>query len=153
MLFMREMLERARVLYEVGYNKEDKVDTGNIISIAYQIATIVISIAILYGVQRWLSKPIDGDEEKRDTMEKARALRREARQRSLELLMGSNHTDLSLTTTSSFTAQEEKVMGSRALKENRSREKEILSSTTELAGRPLPVNRGTEGGYGIAQGC
>jgi hypothetical protein len=65
----------------------------------------VASIAFLYGVQRFMSKPIDGDEEKHATMEQAGALRREAHPCSLEVLAASNRTDFSLNTASSLSAR------------------------------------------------
>jgi hypothetical protein len=128
------------------------VDTGNILFVGYQMAAIAVSIALLYGIRNFMSRPIEGDEEKRATMEKARALRREARQRSLEVLMGLSQADLYPNTDSMLTMQGENT-GLRTVKEKRSGEKEVPSSMTELTGSSLLVNRETEERWEITQGC
>jgi hypothetical protein len=136
-----------------GHNQEEKVNTGNILSVAYQIAAIVASIAFLYGIQRFMSKPIEGDEEKRATMEKARALRREARYRSIELLKASSESDFFLGTASSTIGKDEQARGSRKTLKRHSREEELRSSVTELSGKRAMASGETQGSWGTAQGC
>ena len=140
-----ENVEEGPVSQKKGQSKEDKVDTGNILSIAYQIVAIVVSIAFLYGVQRIMSRPIEGDEEKRAIMEQARTLKREARQRSLEILKVSSQTDFPLSTASSLTGKDEQATESRAMRKKPSRKKALQPSVTELSGRRVAVSGGTQG--------
>lgn len=100
-----------------------------------------------------MSKPIDGDEEKRDAMEQVRALRREARQRSLEILVASDQTDFSLNTASSLRVQDEQAKGSRPIRKKPSRKKALRSSVTELPGRRVAANGGSQGRWETSQGC
>jgi hypothetical protein len=148
-----ENVELAPVFIDKGQSKEDKVDTGNILSNAFQIAAIVVSIAFLYGVQRFMSMPIEGDEKKRAIMNQARALKREARQRSLEILKASSELDFPLSTASSLTGKDEQARGSRATRKRLSREEELRSSVTELSGRHVAASGETQGNWGTAQSC
>lgn len=146
-----ENVELAPVFIDKGQSKEDKVDTGNILSNAFQGAAIVVSIAFLYGVQRFISMPIEGDEEKRAIMNQARALKREARQRSLEILKASSELDFPLSTASSLTGKDEQARGSRATRKRFSRKEELRSSVTELSGRRVAASGETQSGWGTAQ--
>ncbi|MFX0144958.1 MAG: hypothetical protein ACFE9C_12885 [Candidatus Hodarchaeota archaeon] len=129
------------------------MDTGNVISVAYQIAAIVVTIALLYGFQRFMSKPIEGEEEKRAIMERARTLKREARQRSLEILKASSELDIPLSTAFSLTEIDEQARASRATSERLSRKEELRSSVTELSGRSVVASGETQGSWGTAQSC
>ncbi|HEY48338.1 MAG TPA: hypothetical protein G4O14_16350 [Anaerolineae bacterium] len=145
---MKKMLRKAQ--FKKVHSKEDKVDTGNILSIAYQIAAIAVSIAFLYGIQRFVSRPIDGDEEKHVIMEQARMLKREARQRSLEILKASSELDFPLSTAFSLTEIDEQ---SRATMNRYSQKEELQSSATELSGSRVTTSSGTQGSWGTAQSC
>jgi hypothetical protein len=123
------------------------------LSIAYQIVTIVVSIAFLYGVQRLMSRPIEGDEERRAIMEQARTLKREARQRSLEILKASSQLDFPLSTAFSLTEKDGKARGSRALRKKLLRNKALQPSVTELSGRRVAASGETQGRWGPAQSC
>jgi hypothetical protein len=146
-----ENVEEALVHIEKGQSKEDKVDTGNILSNAFQIVAIVVSIAFLYGVQRFMSRPIEGDEERRAIMEQARTLKREARQHSLEILKASSELDFPLSTAFSLTIIDEQARGSRATKKRLSRKEELRSSVTELSGRRVTTSSETQGSWGTVQ--
>jgi hypothetical protein len=129
------------------------VDIANILSIAYQVVAIIVSIALLYGVQKFVSRPIEGDEEKRAIMEHARTLRREARQRSLEILKASSPLDFPLSTAISISEKDEQAWGSRATKKRLSRKEEHRSSVTKLSGRRVTASGGTHGRWESAQSC
>jgi hypothetical protein len=129
------------------------VDTGNIISVAYQIAAITVSIALLYGVQRFMSKPIESEEEKRAIMEQARMLKREAHQRSLEILKASSELDIPLSTAFSFTENGVQARGERATRERLSRKEEFRSSVMELFGRRVVTSGKTQDSWGTAGNC
>jgi hypothetical protein len=151
MLSMKKMMKKAQFLSEKGQSKEDKVDTGNVISITYQIAAIVVSIAFLYGVQRFMSRPIGGDKERRAIMEQTRTLKREARQRSLEILKASSELDFPLGTAFSLTKIDEQAKVSRAKRKSLSQKAEVRSSVTELSGKRVAASGGTQGNWGTAQ--
>jgi hypothetical protein len=129
------------------------VDTGNILSNAFQIAAIAVSIALMYGVQRFMSKPIEGDEGKRAIMEQARTLRREARQRSLEILKASSELDFPLSTVSSSTLKDEQARGASATRKKLSRKEELRSSVTELSRRRVATGGETQGSWETAGSC
>ena len=136
-----------------GQSKEDKVDTGNILSNASQIAAIAASIALMCGVQRFMSRPIEGDETKRAIMEQTRALKREARQRSLEILKASSELDFPLSTAFSLTEIDEQSMGSRATRKRLSRKEELQSSVIDLPGRRIVASGETQGSWETAGSC
>lgn len=129
------------------------MDTGNILSNAFQIAAIAVSIALMYGAQRFMSKPIEGDEAKRAIMEQARTLRREARQRSLEILKASSELDFPLSTVSSSTLKDEQARGASATRKKLSRKEELRSSVTELSRRRVATDGETQGNWGTAGSC
>lgn len=54
--------------------------------IAAQIGAVVFSGLLLYGIQRLLSTPIEGDEQILDALQRADQLEERARQRSLQIL-------------------------------------------------------------------
>jgi hypothetical protein len=126
---------------------------GNILSNAYQITAIVVSIAFLYGVQRFMSSPIEGDEEKLAIMEQAKALKRDARQRSLEILRASSELDFPLSTAPSPIGKDEQTSGSRAKRKELSRKEDLRSSVTELSGKRVTASGGTQGSWETAQSC
>jgi hypothetical protein len=138
---------------KTGQSKEDKVDTGNILSNASQIVAIAASIALMYVVQRFMSRPIEGDEAKRAIMEQARALKREARQRSLEILKASSELDFPLSTAFSLTEDDEQSKGSRTTRKRLSRKEELRSSVIELPGRRIAASGETQGSWETAQSC
>ncbi len=123
------------------------MDTGNFLSNAYQIVVILVSIALLYGAQRFMSKPIEGDEEMRTIMEQARMLKRDARQRSLEILRSSSRLDFPLSTTSSIAAKYERASEARATRKKFSHEEELRASVTELSERRVVASGETQGSW------
>ena len=129
------------------------MDTGNILSITYQIATIVVSIVLLHGVQRFMGRSIEGDEEMRGILEQARTLKREARQRSLEILRVSSELDFPLSTASSLIEQGEQSGGSHSTRKRLSQKKELRSSVTEPSGRRVAASGETQCSWGTAQSC
>ncbi len=129
------------------------MDTTNILSAAYQIATIVISIALLYVIQRFMSRPIEGDEEKRAIMEQARALKREARQRSLEILKAPSELNIPLRTTILLTEDDEQTRTSFATRESLSQKEELRSSMMEPSGRRVVTSGETKSSWGTAGSC
>jgi hypothetical protein len=148
-----ESVEDGPVLLIKGTPKEDKVDTGSIISVAYQIATIAVSLALLFSVQRFMSEPIEGEEEKRAIMEQARTLKREARQRSLEILKASSELDIPLSTAFSINENDEQVRASRTTRERLSRKEELQSSVMELSGKRVVARGETRSSWGTAGSC
>ena len=134
-----------------GQSQEAKMDMGNILTNAFQIATIVVSITFMYGVQRFMSEPIEGDEAKRAIMEQARTLRREARQRSLEILKASSELDFPLGTASSSTGKDEQAKGASATRKKLSRREELRVS--DLSQRRVAAGGETQGDWGTAGSC
>ena len=151
MLSMKQDAKQCPVVRENGQPKEDKVDTGNILSNAPQIAAIAVSIALMYGVQRFMSRPIEGDEAKRAIMEQTRALKREARQGSLEILKASSELDFPLSTASSSTGKDEQAKGASATRKKLSRREELRVS--DLSRRRVAAGGETQGDWGTAGSC
>lgn len=54
--------------------------------IAAQFGAVVLSVLLLYGVQRILNTPIDGDERIMEALKRAEQLEERARERSLQVL-------------------------------------------------------------------
>lgn len=127
------------------------MDIGNILSIAYQVVAIIVSIALLYGVQRFMRRPIEGDEERRAIMEHARTVKREARQRSLEILKASSQLDFPLSNAISISGKDEQAWGSRTTRKRLSRKDELRSSVTELSGKRVTASGETQGRWESAQ--
>jgi hypothetical protein len=100
-----------------------------------------------------MSKSIESEEEKRAIMEQARTLKREARQRSLEILKASSELDIPLSTAFSFTENDEQARGARATRERLSRKEELRSSVMELSGRRVVTSGETQGSWGTAGNC
>lgn len=153
MLFMKKALKKAQFYRSKGTPKEDKVDTGSIISVTYQIAAIAVSLALLYAVQRFMSEPIEGEEEKRAIMEQARTLKREARQRSLEILKASSELDIPLSTAFSLIENDELARGARTTRERLSWNEELRPSVMESSGKRVAARGETRSNWGTAGSC
>lgn len=83
------------MLNAIMNNTEEQImNTELIISIVQQTALVMVTVVLLYGLQKVIE---DHSNDQVGAIEKARSLRRQAYRRSLEILMSTNPEYMSLT--------------------------------------------------------
>jgi hypothetical protein len=72
------------------------MNTNGIVLILLQIAAISASMAILYGIQKWINNNFEIDANNIAAIERARTLRRQKYQHKLEMFQTADLVDLPL---------------------------------------------------------
>ncbi len=62
------------------------MSSENLLPILLHLFVIAASCAVLFGLQRWIDRPMQGDERLAAAIERAREINRHVSQRSIEML-------------------------------------------------------------------